>query len=313
MPKSNRNGFSRSGATVSVIDARVHRSYARTARIGFTVAALVTSAISMTIASAYTPPILAVLIGLLAGMLCGAVVFAAVRIWPIARIFWWWLPELATVTVLLWLWSLLATHTPIAVRAIVMTAVLGSLMLRWTRTRVVAVLWCLVVRHRLRSCFAQFIVANRSGSLPLILGARPTPVGERVWIYLRPGLSPTDLDHCADKIAVACHAASVIVECASTRTAALVRLDIKRREVLGGMVANPLAGLITPAALRKPGADTPEGLDLDQVPEAAPRPAKAARALPATAAPKQATVTRLPAVPAGSVVRDGEDVSDWID
>ena len=30
------------------------------------------------------------------------------------------------------------------------------------------------------TCFAQFIISNQSGSRPLILWARPTPVGERV-------------------------------------------------------------------------------------------------------------------------------------
>ena len=54
---------------------------------------------------------------------------------------------------------------------------------------IIAVAWCLIVRHRIRTCFAQFIISNQSGSLPLILWARPTPVGERVWVWLRTGLS----------------------------------------------------------------------------------------------------------------------------
>ena len=67
------------------------------------------------------------------------------------------------------------------------------LLIPTVRRPIVALGWCFVVRHRLRTCFAQFIVANQSGSLPLILAARPTPVGERVWIYLRPGLSVNEL------------------------------------------------------------------------------------------------------------------------
>jgi hypothetical protein len=305
MPKSNSRGFGRTTA-ISVIGVQVHRQYARAARIGYTVTAVITTALGMTIASAYVPPVVAVFLGVIAGIACGAVVFVAVRIWPAARFAWWWLPEISAITMLLWLWSILATHAPIPVRGIVMAAVLGSLVPRWTRGRFVAILWCVVVRHRLRSCFAQFIVANRSGSLPLILGARPTPVGERVWIYLRSGLSAGDLEHRADKIAVACHASSVVVERASSKTAALVRLDIKRREVLTRMVSNPVVGLITPETFQKPGLAGHDGLNLEQLP--AQKPALA----PPQPSTKSGDANLMAKVP-GAVMRDGEDVSDWID
>src|SRR3712207_186907 len=108
------------------------------------------------------------------------------------------------------------------------------------RRRVIALGWCVIVRHRLRVCFAQFIIGNQSGSLPFILWARPTPVGERVWVYLRPGLSLADLQGRLEKIAVACHAKTCVVEHASDGNAAYLRFDIKRREVLHAAVDSPL-------------------------------------------------------------------------
>ena len=88
--------------------------------------------------------------------------------------------------------------------------------LRPVRSRIHQALWCLVTRHRIRACFSEFIITNRTGSLPVILRARPTPVGERVWIWLRPGLSLDDLLDRLDKIAVACWATAALAEAASS-------------------------------------------------------------------------------------------------
>src|SRR5205814_10654635 len=88
--------------------------------------------------------------------------------------------------------------------------------------------------------------ANRthSGSLPLILWAKPTPAGQRVWLWLRSGLDLTDLEGKTGKLAVTCWAGEVRVVRASTRYAALLRVDIARRDPLAGKVASPLAKLI---------------------------------------------------------------------
>ena len=168
------------------------------------------------------------------------------------------------------MWSLLATHTPLVVRATVVAAIIAALLIPTVRRPIVALGWCFVVRHRLRTCFAQFIVANQSGSLPLILAARPTPVGERVWIYLRPGLSVNELQSRVDKIAVACHASTVIIDRASSRTAAFVRVDIKRRDVLGGIVGTPLATIhsISPESLEDTQPAHLAALDLGDLPAA---------------------------------------------
>jgi hypothetical protein len=104
-----------------------------------------------------------------------------------------------------------------------------------------------IVRHRLRLCFAGIVRGAggvRPGSLPLILWGRPTPAGERVWLWLRPGLCLDDLDGRTGRIAVACVAKQVRVVPASERYAALLRVDIARRDPLSGRIESPLALLI---------------------------------------------------------------------
>jgi hypothetical protein len=142
-----------------------------------------------------------------------------------------------------------------------------------------------------------------------------------VHVYLRPGLSITDLEHRLEKIAVACHATAVTVDRASDRTAAHLRLDIKRREVLGATVSSPLVDLVdptTPLPARTPGV-LPTALDLPDVPNDTPttkgrpvltridggKPSPRPTAAPAIAP----AVSPAPAVVASV---DGDDLSDWI-
>ena len=120
------------------------------------------------------------------------------------------------------------------------------------RSRRVVWAWssCVVVRHRLRLCFATLVrsqarvAGGRPVALPLLVWARPTPAGERVWLWLRPGLSLEDLDGKAGLIAVACIANQVRVTAASERYAALLRVDVARRDPLSGRIDSPLALLI---------------------------------------------------------------------
>ena len=131
--------------------------------------------------------------------------------------------------------------------------------------------WCQITRHRLRVCFAAFIRTNNRvdpGLTPLILLIRATPAGERVWLWLRPGLDLAELEARSAKIAVACWASTVQV-IASRRFAALVRLDITRRDPLTGLVTSPLVGGIPTQPPVPVEGDPFEGLGLDllDVPE----------------------------------------------
>jgi hypothetical protein len=272
MAKSTRGfGFGRKSGTVTVIEQRVHRSSVRNARMAFIITVLLVGMLTMSVASDHMHPVLAALLAAPIAAICGALIWALVRVWPMLRLLWWWTPEIGTGLALVYGWITLANATPAIVTLAVMAPVIGvPAAVPAIRRRITALGWCFIVRHRLRVCFSQFIIANKSGSLPLILWARPTPVGERVWVYLRPGLSLGKLQTRLDEIAVTCHASSVLVELASaSKKAAYLRFDIKRREVLTATVNSPLPGLVNthnlPATAATP-MTVPTALDLPDIP-----------------------------------------------
>ncbi|MFI9641328.1 hypothetical protein ACIG87_14905 [Micromonospora sp. NPDC051925] len=309
MSKSSpRRSFGRkSTGTVTVIEAKVHRSSARNARMAFILTAVIIGVLAAVVAAAYVHPIIALFIGAAVSVPCGALSWLLVRIWPVLRLLWWWTPEIVLAVLLLTGWVQLATHTPTLVTLAVVAVVLGvPAAVPVLRRLVVAWVWCLIVRHRLRVCFAQFIIANQSGSLPLILWATPTPVGERVWVYLRPGLSLADLEGRLDKIAVTCHASSVLVERAADSNAAYLRFDIKRREVLTATVTSPLADVIDPAA---PASDRPTPV----IPTALDLPDVQAPTITLPVQPKkQAATSANGSKPAPAPSSDPDDLSDWL-
>lgn len=311
MSKSSGRGlFGRSSGTVTVIETKVNRAAARKARVAFVVTAFVVSLLTMTVAADRIHPILALLLGAAIGVPTGALAWVLVRIWPFIRLIWWWTPEISMAFGLVYGWVALARHTTMWLRLVLVLVIVGvPALVPQLRRRIVAAAWCLIVRHRLRTCFAQFIVANQSGSLPFILWARPTPIGERVWIRLRPGLALPDLINRLDKIAVACWADSVVIERASTGNAARLRLDVKRREVLTAKVASPLVDLVDPDAptTLRTVDNPPTALDLPDI-------AKPAKPGPNGATPPPRKPVTVPATPAAPTAAgtNGEDVTDWI-
>jgi hypothetical protein len=232
-----------------------------------------------------------------------------VAAWPVLRAIWWWTPETVMTGGLVFGWIELADHTTLPYRLTATAAIIGvPAAIKPVRTRFHQACWCLVTRHRIRTSFSEFIIKNRTGSLPLILWARPTPVGERVWIWLRPGLSLDDLLDRLDKIAVACWATAALAEAASASNAAFVRLDIKRRDVLGGTITSPLLDMIksgTPATERDT-ADLPTALDLPQVAASEVTPIR-----PTPIKRPDHPRTPAPASPPAPAA-DGSDITDWI-
>jgi hypothetical protein len=179
----------------------------------------------------------------LGGALLGAVVFALIVAWPVLRIIWHWLPEIVVALGVVYGWTWLMQATPLWLALVLVIVGVGvPAAFGPVRHWVLAPAWCLIVRHRLRVCFAAFIATNRTGTLPLILHARPTPAGERVWIWLRPGLSIKDLeqDGQVQKLAVACWANEVRVTRASRKRAALIRVDVARRNPLENKIKSNL-------------------------------------------------------------------------
>lgn len=311
-----RRAFGRGGGTVTIIEDRVQRSYTRTAKITFYVVATVVGLLVAVVLAGTTyhgqdiHPIVALIIGGVVGGLVALPIAAVIAAWPIIRAIWWWTPEIGIATGLLAGWVTLANHTTLPVRLITIVLTVGvPAGIPAIRRRIMTVAWCFIARHRLRVCFNEFIISNLSGSLPFILWARPTRVGERVWIWLRPGLSKPDLDARLDKMAVACWATAVTVEEASTSNSAFVRVDIKRRDALTGTVTSPLIDLVdhdTPSGEADAPAHpstVPNALDLPDV--------DADTVTPATRDGRKKAAAHQPATPTTAATSD-DDVSDWI-
>jgi hypothetical protein len=307
MPNSNRGAFGRGSGTITVIEEPVMRSYRRKAKIVFYLTWVIVGVLAATVAASKWHPVIALLAGLALGLITAAIAGAIVAAWPIIRALWWWTPETALCGGLIFGWIELAEHTTLIYRLASVVLIVGvPAVIKPVRTRINQVTWCLITRHRIRTCFSEFIITNRTGSLPLILWARPTPVGERVWIWLRPGLAIDDLLDRLDKIAVACWATAAVAEAASRSNAAFIRMDIKRRDALTGTITSPLLELITsdaPAAQRDQ-ADVPTALDLPQVTASEVTPIKPVR-IPRPDNPKMPAAASSPA-PVSS------DIADWI-
>ncbi|MEV0570573.1 hypothetical protein [Dactylosporangium sp. NPDC050588] len=273
--------------TIALVDAPVSRSYAQKARLALFVGGAVGAALaSVVLFLTGLSPWAAVPVSLLVGVVTGLALAVLVTAWPVLRVLWWWSVEITVAVLvlgpLMWLGRVTAGWFAALLLVVFAGAVVGVPRLR---RRVMAWAWCVVVRHRLRLCFAQFLRSasrSQSGTLPLVLWARPTPTGERVWLWLRPGLDLSDLDGKAGKVAVACWASEVRVARASARYAALLRVDVTRRDPLTGVVLSPLAVLFadktTGSDLGFLAGDEPVGgLDLEDVPPPVEEPVSRGR------------------------------------
>ncbi len=278
MPKSTRKGLFGGGdrvQTISVIDTPTRHNQQRKAIIAFWVALIVVATLGGTVAASYMHPILGGLLGVVLGVVSGALLAALIIIWPVLRMIWHWLPEIALGLFLIYGWQWLMFATPLWASLLILAVIIGAPSAYGpARRAVISAYWCLAVRHRLRTCFAAFIAKNRQGTLPLILIAKPTPVGERIWLWLRPGLSLHDLaqEGQMQRIAVACWAREVRVTAASRKYAALVRIDVTRRESLTATIVSPLPDLVPddmPATAAPVSDVVPFAVNLDDVP--APR------------------------------------------
>jgi len=91
--------------------------------------------------------------------------------------------------------------------------------------------WAVTSRHRVRTCLVQTRTMTYDGKLPLLLWSSPSPVGERIRVWLPAGLSVKDIDDVADKLAAACWARDARVHRRSEQ-AATVFIEIIRRDPL---------------------------------------------------------------------------------
>ncbi len=274
----------RPATAIALVDAPVSRTYAQKARVALFAGGSVSAALSaMALFLAGLSPWAAVPLGAVIGAAMGLALATMVTAWPVLRVLWWWSIEIGTALAvtapLTWLAHVSSAWVSL-VLALVVTGAVAAV--PRVRRRLVTWSWCVVVRHRLRLCFSQVVRTvgrSQAGSLPLILWARPTPAGERVWVWLRPGLDLAALDGKAGQLAVACWASEVRVVRASARFAALIRVDLSRRDPLAGELVSPLAALFAgmpgPTAPAESGHAESWALDLEDV--AAPEPAESPR------------------------------------
>ncbi|WP_236793880.1 hypothetical protein [Amycolatopsis sp. GM8] len=164
-----------------------------------------------------------------------------------------------------------------------------------TRWFVYARFWCLVDRHRLRTCLrqARARTMNLDGALPFMLWARPTKTGERIWLWSRAGSSSGDIEEALEYIAPACFARDARLH-KVRKLSTLFAVDVIRRDPLDKStpIDSPLSQLGSLLGGRLPRED----------------------AEPITGATVTALPVKRPAEkPADRGKAVGDDLSDWID
>lgn len=159
---------------------------------------------------------------------------------------WRWRVELLTLAVLAALWALLAQHLPDtwstwAAALLLATVIAVVLAVPVSHRFVIRRVWCVISRHRVRKCFVQSRVMTHEGLLPLFIWTHPTPVGDRLRLWLRPGLSGRDIENVTDRIAAACWAADARVR-VSPKRASTVWVEVIRRDPLAArdLISSPL-------------------------------------------------------------------------
>lgn len=233
-----------------------------------------------------------------------------------------WRVELLTLGVLCtyMLWLHLQTDDDWVIQAAVLGPVAVVFLLPWSRRFVVSRFWCVMDRHRLRTCLrmAKIRTMNLDGALPFMLWARPTMTGERVWVWLRAGSSADDLEAVLGYIAPSCYAREARLH--RSRLSTLVAVELIRRDPLGKTKAidSPFATVIQ--WVRGQAAEGTEPITAATVvplpvssagrsSDTPTPPVKSARtARTSTNTPRDTAAASRPAVVVG-----GEDLSDYID
>ena len=246
---------------------------------------------------------------------------------------WRWRVEglcVLTLTVV-WIWTAyqIPDSWPIWTAPVILLAVIVVIaVVPVSRRFVIRRVWCVFSRHRVRKCFVQSRVMTHEGLLPLFMWTRPTPVGDRLWLWLRPGLSGRDIEAVSDRIAAACWASTARVR-VSAKRAAIVSVEVIRRDPLAssGQLHSPLLHGVARAHFATKADVIPLPNRSTVIPA---QPERSARSLddppmpvdPARAtrgAATKRTGTRSPASTdinessaAAVVGRSGEDVSDYV-
>ncbi|MQA78743.1 MAG: hypothetical protein GEV10_09750 [Streptosporangiales bacterium] len=258
----------RRGNGPSDIVDHVDRSPRKKAQQIWVLVGVVLGLVTMLIASEYTHPILAAILGGLTGFVIGGLCALFIYVWPIVRYVWWWLPEITVVVLLTAGWMNLAQHTTLPVRVVVIAVIVGvPALIKPLREAVVALAWCFIIRHRIRKCFTNFIVVGRFDPEPFIFGATPTKAGVTCVVLLRAGVSIEDIQAVSSKITTTCWAKEVTVSHTKDTNKAWVRFDVTRKNTFTDTIDSPLTGEIATdvPALQRAVTEAPTDLDYSDV------------------------------------------------
>lgn len=201
-----------------------------------------------------------------------------------------------------------------------MLIILGALAvlaaLPWTRRFLLSRLWCVVDRHRIRTCLrnARFRTMTLDGSLPFLLWARPTKTGERIWIWTRAGSSGEEIESVLSYIAPACYALDARMH-PTKWISTLVAVDVVRRDLLDKR--KPVDSAFAHWSAMAQGNKTAnEGTEPITAATVLPIPLQERRtpAEPAKArGARNGKPTQQQPADSSAVMVGGEDVSDYID
>lgn len=109
------------------------------------------------------------------------------------------------------------------------STVVGLILLPGTRAR----MWAVTSRHRIYKCMYETRTMTPNGTMPYLIWASPSPVGERIRVWLPAGLSVSDLASITEALASACYATEARTE-VNRRWTHLVTIIIVRRDPFTG-------------------------------------------------------------------------------
>ncbi|MFE7203875.1 hypothetical protein ACFU8R_26800 [Pseudonocardia alni] len=154
--------------------------------------------------------------------------------------------------------------------------------LPWTRRFLFHRAQAVLTRHRVRQTLLECRVLNsRSRACPLTVWARPTRVGEAVWVVLRAGISPAAIAEQVEELASACFAREARVV-PWPRFTTVVRVEIIRRDPLAPNLIRSDLFRYASGDIHDPGWPTHDGPDS---PVPAPRREPSRPVLPAAPQP----------------------------
>jgi hypothetical protein len=170
---------------------------------------------------------------------------------------WRWRTELAYLAILAVSLVWLADRFGYLLAVLLLAAIVGSGCCMPPVRQLLLRRWCrLKTRHGMLAVFRHTRLYNRAARFPLILRIACTPVGERVTVWLRPGLSAEHLEDRIEQFAAACWARDVRVS-RSARFAQVVTIDVVRRDPLAAtaVIASPLPATLPPIVVESEHVD----------------------------------------------------------